>query len=139
MIPIVISDNVQNMSIAKLRQNIVESAAAFLNADFNDIDKTNIIIEQLEEYTTEALLRLCNDKLGHIPLQNKLYEKVELMFMGDHYNINRMLSILRRSKSFPIDAADDKYISWVQNRIKYATKSIRAALKLIDYSEIEHA
>lgn len=139
MTPIVISITTENLSISKLRQSIIDSATAFLNLDFKDVEAANKQIIELEEYVTEALLRLSNDKFGYKPLQNKLYEKVELLFMGDHYNINRMLSILRRSKTFPIDSTDEKYISWVHNRVKYATKSIRTKLKTIDYTTIEHA
>lgn len=137
MTPIEISNTTTGLSISKLRQHILNSATAFINLDFVDTENAHKHIVELEEYVTEALLRLCKDKLGYTPLQNKLYEKVELVFMGDHYNINRMLSILRRSKSFPIDSTDEKYISWVHNRVKYATKSIRTKLKTIDYSNIE--
>ena len=67
--------------------------------------------------------------MGYIPYQNKIYEKTEDYFGNqDAYNINRMMSSLRRAKVVPIDSTNDKYMTWMSNRVKYGINTLIAEL-----------
>ena len=62
-------------------------------------------------------------------IQNKIYEKVERVFKNqDVYNINRMMSSIRRTKLVPLDAENEKYTKWMKNRVNYGVKGIIARL-----------
>lgn len=139
MTPIVIEPRIQAMSLHDLREKLHYKSYTFcVNADFNNIEATNELVTSLEMYAMEGLMRILTDKLDYIPLQNKIYEKIEYVFENqDAYNINRMMSSLRRAKIMPLDATDEKYNGWFKNRVKYGIKALREQLKKIDYSVID--
>jgi hypothetical protein len=130
MVPIKITDSIKVMTDTKLRNKINFLSYTFcVNADFSKTEAVKKIIDDLEMYAMEGLLRVLDDKIGYRPYQNKIYEKVENVFNDqDSYNINRMMSSIRRTKLIPINVENEKYISWMKNRIKYGTKTIMKTL-----------
>ena len=140
MTPIVIDQRIENMSIVGLREKLNSKAYTFcVNADFKNEAGMNDLITSIEMYSMEAILRILEDKYNYKPLQNKIYEKIEYTFSNqDAYNINRMMSSIGRAKTMPLDATDEKYMTWVKNRVKYAIKALRASLKSIDYTGHEY-
>ncbi len=130
MTPIVIYDEVQDLEDAVLLGRLNYHSYQFcVNADFTNEVAITRLVKKLEMLTTEALLRIFEDEFGYRPFQNKIYEKTEKVFLDqDAYNINRMMSSLRRSKIIPIDAQNEKYIKWMKNRIKYGVKAITTEL-----------
>lgn len=140
MTPITIKPQIEQLSIHELREKLYyQSYVLCVNADFNKTEAIQDLIINLEMLALEALLRIFNDKLGYKPLQNKIYEKTEYTFSNqDAYNINRMMSSLRRVKHFALDPTDLKYLEWFKNRVKYAVKSIRTHLKEIDYTGYDY-
>lgn len=131
MTPIEIKDTVTEMSNTKLAEKINYLSYTFcVNADFTKTEAVAKLVDQLEMYVLEGTLRIVETTIGHRPYQNKIYEKVELVFGDqDAYNINRMISSLRRTKMVPIDVDNEKYIAWMKNRIKYGVKTIMADIK----------
>jgi len=140
MTPIEISSTIENMSIAQLRAKLNVKAYTFcVTADFANEAGMNSLITSLEMYVMESILRILSDKCGYRPLQNKIYEKIEHTFdTRNAYNINRMLSFIRRTKILSLNIIDDNYVVWIKRRVKYAVKAIREALKNIDYSGYEY-
>ena len=100
-----------------------------VNADFAKEDAIKDLVKRLEMTTMEGLMRIFQNEFGYRPYQNKVYEKSEKVFDEQNaYNINRMLSTLRRAKTVPIDPQNEKYLNWMSNRIRYGTKTIIAYL-----------
>lgn len=130
MTPIVISSNVSSLSVQKLQEKLEFLSYTFLvNADFTNKGGVTELVSDLEMYTLEALLRIFEKQLGYIPFQNKIYEKTEGYFGNqDAYNINRMMSSLRRAKLVQIDSTNTKYLKWMSNRIKYGIPKIISEL-----------
>jgi hypothetical protein len=126
MIPVNIKDNIQSMDDETLCHHLNFLSYQFcVNADFSKEDAVRDLVKKLEMTVVEGLLRVFEDELGYTPLQNKIYEQTEKIFGdSDSYNINRMMSSLRRSKLVPFDPNNEKYIHWVRNRVRYGTKSI---------------
>ena len=137
MTPIKISEYVKNMDDMKLRNKLDYLSYTFcVNADFSKTEAIIKLINELEMYSMEGLLRIMEDEFGYRPYQNKIYEKVENLFEDqDAYNINRMMSSIRRTKLIPIDPDNEKYMHWMKNRIKYGVKSIMAHLEILDQKE----
>ena len=131
MTPIEIKDTVTEMSNTKLAEKINYLSYTFcVNADFSKTEAVAKLVDQLEMYVLEGTLRIVENTIGHRPYQNKIYEKVEQVFGDqDSYNINRMISSLRRTKMVPIDVENEKYIVWMKNRIKYGVKTIMTYIK----------
>lgn len=141
MTPITIKPAAMTMTIHELREKLNFQSYTFcVNADFSKEDAMTDLVTNLEMYAMEALLRVLDNKLGYRPLQNKIYEKTEYAFGNqDAYNINRMMSSLRRAKMYPIDPTDERYIDWLKNRVKYGVKGLRQQLKAIDYSGYDYS
>ena len=100
-----------------------------VNADFTKEDAVKDLVKRLEMTTLEGLMRIFQNEFGYRPYQNKVYEKSEKIFDEQNaYNINRMLSTLRRAKTVPIDPQNEKYLNWMSNRIRYGSKAIIAYL-----------
>ena len=100
-----------------------------VNADFAKEDAVKDLVKRLEMTTMEGLMRIFQNEFGYRPYQNKVYEKSEKVFDEQNaYNINRMLSTLRRAKTVPLDPQNEKYLNWMSNRVRYGTKTIIAYL-----------
>jgi hypothetical protein len=129
MTPINISTATQ-LSNAALKGKLELLSYTFcVNADFSKVEQTTKLIDELEMHVMEGLMRILEVKFGHRPFQNKIYEKVERVFKNqDVYNINRMMSSIRRTKLVPLDAENEKYTKWMKNRVNYGVKSIIARL-----------
>jgi len=139
MTPIEIKSTITEMSDTKLAEKINYLSYTFcVNADFSKTEAIAKLINQLEMYVLEGTLRVIENTIGHRPYQNKIYEKVENVFgVQDAYNINRMISSLRRTKMVAIDVENTKYIAWMKNRIKYGVKTIMADMKTTSKSTSE--
>lgn len=137
MTPITISESIQNMDDGRLSDRINFLSFQFcVNADFTKEVAVRKLVERLEMNVIESLMRVFEDEMGYSPYQNKIYENVELVFdEQDAYNINRMMSSLRRAKSIPIDPTNEKYIKWMRNRIKYGVRTIVAKLQPIEEAQ----
>lgn len=131
MTPIEISRSVSNMGSEALAEKITYLSYQFcVNADFTKIEAVDELVNRLEMCVIESLLRVFEYELCYRPYQNKIYEQTEKIFdEQDAYNINRMMSSLRRAKLIPIDPTNEKYILWMKNRIKYGVKTIAECLK----------
>ncbi len=139
MIPVEIKPSIKTMDDVKLRSKINFLSYTFcVNADFSKTEAIAKLVDELEMYTLEGLLRVLDDEVGFRPYQNKVYEQVERKFEDqDAYNINRMLSSIRRTKMIPIDPDNAKYIKWMKNRVKYGTKTIIENLNEVDFDKFE--
>jgi len=131
MTPIAIKDTVTTMSNTELAEKLNYLSYTFcVNADFSKKEAITKLVDKLEMYMMEGTLRVIDNVIGHRPFQNKIYEKVEIVFSNqDAYNINRMISSLRRTKIVPLDVENEKYINWMKNRIKYGVKTIMTDMK----------
>jgi len=131
MTPIKIKNTIADMSDSKLSEKINYLSYTFcVNADFSKTEAVTRLIDQMEMYVLEGVLRVVENSIGYRPYQNKIYEKVESVFDDqDAYNINRMISSIRRTKLVPLDIENEKYIAWMKNRIKYAVKTIMKDMK----------
>lgn len=130
MTPIEFDTTVTKMNPKMLRNKINYCSYSFcVNADFTKTDAMTHLIEKLELYVLEGLLRALEKEIGYRPYQNKIYELVEKVFGDqDAYNINRMMSSIRRTKMVPIDPENTKYIKWMKNRVKYGVRPIMDSL-----------
>ena len=133
MTPIEISSSVSTLSTQDLQNKLHRLLFTFIqNSDFTSAGGIAGLVEDLEVYTLEALLRVFEAQLGYVPYQNKIYEKTEGYFGNqDAYNINRMMSSLRRAKAAGFNTEDEKfpkYIHWMSNRVKYGIKTLIAEL-----------
>jgi len=139
MTPIVISTVVSELSAEALQQKLNLLSYTFcVNADFTKEDAVAQLVQDLEVYILEALLRIFERELGYVPFQNKIYEKAENYFGNqDAYNINRSMSSLRRAKIVPIDPDNEKYLSWMKNRIRYGVKTLIAELDALKGVTVE--
>jgi hypothetical protein len=109
---------------------------AIKNLDYNDQEKSLEIVDALLKYSIEGLMRIFESKLSERPLQNELYDKVEEIFDQDSaYNINRMISGLRRAKKSGFEKNDD-YLSWFKNRIRKGTNKIIDLLNDVYYVKV---
>lgn len=126
MTPIKITDTIKEMSATELREKLNYYSFTFcVNADFTKTEEMCRLIDKLEMYMMEGLLRVLESNIDFRPYQNKIYEHVENLFENqDAYNINRMMSSIRRTKLVPIDPTNEKYIKWMKNRVKYGVKTI---------------
>ena len=126
MTPIEISKSVKYMDLEMLGNRLNYLSYQFcVNADFTKVEAVNDLVSRLEMYAVESLMRVFEIEFGYRPFQNKIYEMTEKIFgEQDSYNINRMMSSLRRAKVIPIDPTNEKYIRWMKNRIRYGAKSI---------------
>ena len=126
MTPIEIKETITNLSNEKLAERLNFLAFTFcVNADFSKKEATTKLIDELEMAMMEGLLRVLEVKIGFRLFQNKIYEKVEKVFQNqDAYNINRMMSSIRRTKVVPIDAENEKYLAWMGNRVNYGSKAV---------------
>ena len=131
MTPIEISRSVRNMDSELLGEKLTYLSYQFcVNADFTKVEAVNELVDRLEMCAIEGLLRVFEYELCYRPYQNKIYEETEKIFdEQDAYNINRMMSSLRRAKVMPIDPTNEKYMKWMKNRIKYGSRSITEYLK----------
>lgn len=130
MTPINISTAAQLSNTALKAKLELLSFTFCVNADFSKVEQTTKLIDELEIHVMEGLMRILEAKFGHRPFQNKIYEKVERVFKNqDVYNINRMMSSLRRTKLVPLDAENEKYTAWMKNRVNYGVKGIIARLE----------
>jgi len=109
-----------------------------VNADFENRKAIIALCDRMEQYSTEALMRIFESKLGYRPYQNRIYDEVEKIFDNqDSYNINRAFSCMRRTKYFNgIDPENIKYQNWFKNRVRYGFKAIIEALEEVMYAEI---
>ena len=148
MTPIAITSDVSTLSTQKLQEKLKFLSVTFLvNADFTREDAVKELVENLETYVLESLLRIFEKQYGSAPYQNKIYEKIEDYFgdpksddpTQDEYNLCRMMSSLRRAKLVPIDPTNAKYLNWMGNRIKYGIKTLVVELdKVGDYVPAEN-
>lgn len=138
MTPIEISNQVATTSDEKLRNKLNFLSYTFcVNADFSKVNAVEKLVDELEMFMMEGLLRVLEDEIGYRPYQNKIYEQVEKVFENqDAYNINRMMSSIRRAKMIPIDVENEKYMKWMKNRIKYGVKAIMERLAFYDEDEV---
>lgn len=135
MTPVYINTTIKNMTPEALKEKL-EYATYMLTVltTHSDTEATKSNVEKFEVYMLETLLRVLEKNIGFRPMQNKLFENVEKVFgvdSQDSYNINRMLSGIRRAKMFGIDAEDEKYIQWFENRITYSVKTLKAELDVL--------
>ena len=130
MIPVNISDNILDMDDETLCNHLNFLSYQFcVNADFTKEDAVKELVKKLEMTVIEGLLRVFEDEIGHAPLQNKIYEHTEKIFGDqDSYNINRMMSSLRRAKMIPLDHTNEKYVNWMRNRVRYGVNTIIVCL-----------
>lgn len=135
MIPINIDTKIAKMDTKQLQDALEYKTYEFcVLADFSKTDAINKLCDTLEQLTVESLMRIFDGKLGYRPLQNKIYEKTEFVFGDqDSYNINRLISSLRRVKLHDINSEDTKYINWVINRAKYASKALIGYMSTVDF------
>lgn len=139
MKPIEISPKITKLSHEKLAEKLEYKAYVFcVTADFENQKEIMRLVDTLEQYSMEAIMRIFKGKLGRTTLQNKIYDNVEKIFADqDIYNINRMFSSLRRAKYLGgINAEDEKYIKWFKNRVKYGVRTMVKNLGEIDYVEV---
>ena len=140
MTPVYINTTIKNMTPEALKEKL-EYATYMLTVltTHSDVEATKTNVEKFETYMLETLFRVLEKNLGFRPMQNKLFESVEKVFgvdSQDSYNINRMLSGIRRAKMFGIDAEDEKYIQWFENRITYSVKTLKDELD--ELVEVQH-
>ena len=130
MVPVIISEKVRNMTAEQLKEKIDYYSYSFcVLSDHSDKEAEETLIRNIETYVLETLIRVIKAELGYAPKQNKMFERVEEVFNDqDAYNINRMLSSLRRAKMLGIDPEDEKYIKWFENRVFYSVKTLKAEL-----------
>ena len=126
MIPVDISKTITSMDDETLCNHINFLSYQFcVNADLTKEDAVKGLVRKLEMTVLEGLMRIFQNEFGYRPYQNKVYEKTEKLFDSqDAYNINRMLSTLRRANVIPIDPTNEKYLHWMRNRVRYGTKTI---------------
>ena len=140
MTPVYINTTIKNMTPQKLKEKLEYSTYVLtVLTTHTDEQTTKSNVEKFEIYMLESLLRVLEKNLGFRPMQNKLFENVEKVFgvdSQDSYNINRMLSGIRRAKLFGIDVGDEKYIQWFENRITYSVKTLKAELD--ELVEVQH-
>ena len=87
------------LSHGELQKELLELKQKAINELSYENPENLVIVDKLLKYTIESLMRIFEGKLGQRPLQNKIYNTVELIFDEDGaYNINRMISGLRRAK-----------------------------------------
>jgi len=141
MTPVIIENKVRNMTAEQLKEKLDYYTYSFcVLSDHSDADAEEKLIRSLEKYVLETLIRVIKVELGYAPKQNKMFERVEEVFDDqDAYNINRMLSSLRRAKMFGIDPEDEKYIKWFENRVFYSVKSLKLELDSLIADEKEGA
>jgi hypothetical protein len=139
MTPIRIKNHITALSNEQLNARLSYLSYTFcVNADFSKKEATSKLIDSLEMNMMEGLLRVLEDESGYCPLQNKIYENVERVFGNqDAYNINRMMSSIRRTKLVPIDVENEKYLSWMRNRVNYGVKAIIRQLDTFEFEEEE--
>lgn len=140
MTPIEIEKSIITMSNEQLADKINFLSYTFcVNADFTKKEAINKLIDKLEMCLMEGVLRIVEDNIGYRPYQNKIYEQIENVFDNqDAYNINRMISSLRRTKLISIEFANEKYIAWMKNRIKYGIKTILQFMNKQNASAVTH-
>lgn len=133
MIPVYIPKSLYEATHEEVIEKLDYYAYKFtVLATLDESEDIKNLIKSLELYTLVALRRVIKNELGYFPKQNKIFERVEAVFGDqDAYNINRMLSSLRRAKMFGVDPADEKYIKWFENRVHYAIKAIKGELEQI--------
>lgn len=126
MTPIQINEIVSGMSNQELCTELHSLADKFCESvDKQDVDNLLKISNDLEEVATESMLRVFNSKFGYRPYQNKIYEMTEYLFSNnDAYNINRMLSSLRRMRVMELEFTKEKYRQWIGNRVRYGHRAI---------------
>jgi hypothetical protein len=134
MTPILIPFAVSSMSANDMQEKLKTLSSTFCkNTDFTEEAAVANLIQDLEVHVLEALLRIFELKLGYVPFQNKIYEKTENYFGNqDAYNINRMMSSLRRTKVVPLNSTDEKYLTWMKNRILYGVKTLVTELSAVE-------
>jgi len=137
-----IENTVRNKTNKELEEQLKYLSFKFCSmSEHTDAEAENELIVQLETYTLEALIRIVKDELGFAPKQNKMFERVEDVYGKDSqeaYNINRALSSIRRAKMFGVDATDEKYISWFENRIFYTIKTLVESLEAIETKVVDY-
>jgi len=145
MTPIMIDNTILTLEHEKLQSALKRKAFEFcVNVDFTNIKAVNKLVDRMEQYSMEALMRVFDGKLGYRPRQSKIYELVESIFNNqDSYNINRMFSSMRRTKHFgSINPKDTKYQEWFKNRVRYGFKTLSKTLETVEYVKVptaEHA
>lgn len=126
MNPIEITDNVSTFTNSELKSRLEFLSYKF--CVFIDCMKKEAIDEltnELEMISMEGLMRILESKNGFRPLQNKIYETVERVFYNQEaYNINRMMSSIRRTKVVSLDLENNTYMAWMKNRVNYGAKAI---------------
>ena len=134
MTPILIPFAVSSMSANDMQEKLKTLSSTFCkNTDFTEEAAVANLIQDLEVHVLEALLRIFELKLGYVPFQNKIYEKTENYFGNqDAYNINRMMSSLRRTKVVPLNSTDEKYLAWMKNRVLYGVKTLVTELSAVE-------
>ena len=135
MKPLKIDNNIVNMTNKELSEKIDFNATVICTImDFSKVDKSIEFLETFEKHTIEGLMRVFVSKIGKCPKQNKMYEYVDSIYDNqDAYNINRMLSAIRRMRAIhDIDYNDEKYLEWFKNRVKYSAKTLSAQLQRMD-------
>lgn len=135
MIPIVLTKSTRRMKPNLLKEKIDYYTYKFCVLDnHTDAEYNEKLISNIEKYFIMALIKICKTELGFNPKQNKIFERVEEVFnQSDAYNINRSISALRRAKISGIDASNEKYMFWFENRILYAAKAINVKLEEISF------
>jgi len=142
LIPIKIDNAITTMSHEKLEATLERKVFEFcVNVDFENIKAVNDLVNRMEQYSMEALMRVFDGKIGYRPAQYKIYELVESIFNNqDSYNINRMFSSMRRTKHFgSIDPEDKKYQEWFKNRVRYGFRTLQKTLETVEYVSIPAA
>jgi len=132
MTPVKITPAIQKMNCLDLKEKLKKSAEVFI------AEKNQNNLEAFEMYFTETLVRILEHHLGFKPLQNKFFERVEAVYGANSqhtYNINRVISALRRGKMFGMEGGDPKYETWLQNRVEYSLKKLKSELE--DLAEFE--
>lgn len=136
MKPIRISNKVKNLSTSELRNELDKLIPIVNNLDFDmDRDELKKELHIFEELIVESITRILYAKQGTVPLQNKIYDKVEALFSEQFsYNINRAISTLRRIRE---DYARDKEMTegfrdWFIARIEISVRLLKRELEIVE-------
>ena len=135
--PVKISQEVNEATNEKLVAMLSHKSYEFcMQQDFAS-DTLEVASDKLEQLILEGLNRIfAFNGITGVP-QQKIYETVEQSFDDQtQYDMIKALSALRRIKLWEgVDAEDTKYVRWMTNRVKFASRFICMKLDFVTSQE----
>ena len=138
MVPVKIPVKVKTQNNKELSNQL--SHIAYILCERTNYDNKDATLNRIKHYEPiilEGVLRSIEMRYGKRVYQNKIYERVDFIFGDNAYDVNRMISSIRRAKELGgIDASDEGYIRWFKTRIKKGLRAVRSVLKEEKYITI---